>query len=167
MTARQTAIAAGANLKWIVNSAALLGRRVRYDRQHAKWWGLVWLLTEQLGLSLRAAAAVSTVALRGGSSSTQVTAGADPSGSASLIVDLARYESIFLANLSRALVHETPRRRGRPPRRGLKSDALTTARQYGVDLGLIRSAIRRTPAERLALLEKNAAFVRDMRRRTA
>jgi hypothetical protein len=167
MTARQTAVAAGANLKWIVNSAALLGRRVRYDRQHAKWWGLVWLLTEQLGLSLRAAAAVSTVALRGGSSSTQVTASTDPSGSASLIVDLARYESIFLANLSRALVHETPRRRGRPPRRGLKTDTLTTARQYGVDLGLIRSAIRRTPAERLALLEKNAAFVRDMRRRTA
>ena len=167
MTARQTAVAANANLKWIFNSAALLGRRVRYDRQQAKWWGLVWLLTEQLGLSLKAAAAVATVALRGGNSSTQVTAGADPSGSASLIVDLARYESFFLANLSRALVHETPRRRGRPPRRGLKSDALTTARQYGIDLGLIRSAIRRTPAERLALLETNAAFVRDMRRRTA
>ena len=167
MTARQTAIAAGADLKWIVNSAALLGRRIRYDRQQAKWWGLVWLLTEQLGLSLRAAAAVSTVALRGGTSSTQVSAGADPSGSASLIVNLARYDSIFLANLSRALVHETPRRRGRPPRPGLKSDALTTARQYGVDLDLIRSAIRRTPAERLALLETNAAFVRDMRRRTA
>ena len=166
MTARQTAVAANANLKWIVNSAALLGRHVRYDRQQAKWWGLVWLLTEQLGLSLRAAAAVATVALRGGSSSTQVIAGADPSGSASLIVDLARYESIFLANLSRALVHETPRRRGRPPRLGLKS-GLTTARHYGVDLGLIQSAIRRTPAERLALLEKNAAFVRDMRRRTA
>ena len=166
MTARQTAVAAGADLKWMVNSAALLGRRVRYDRQQAKWWGLVWLLTEQLGLSLRAAAAVATVALRGGSSSTHVIAGADPSGSASLIVDLARYESIFLANLSRALVHETPRRRGRPPRLGLKS-GLTTARHYGVDLGLIQSAIRRTPAERLALLEKNAAFVRDMRRRTA
>jgi hypothetical protein len=167
MTARQTAVAAGADLKWMVNSAALLGRRVRYDRQQAKWWGLVWLLTEQLGLSLRAAAAVATVALRGGSSSTHVTAGADPSGSASLIVDLARYESIFLANLSRALVHETARRRGRPPRRGLKGDALTTARHYGVDLDLIRSAIRRTPGERLALLEENAEFVRNMRRGTA
>jgi len=166
MTAHQTAVAAGADLKWIVNSAALLGRRVRYNRQQARWWGLVWLLNEQLGLSLKSAAAISTVALRGDSSSTQVIAGADPSGSASLIVDLARYESIFLANLSRALVHETPRRRGRPPRLGLKS-GLTTARHYGVDLGLIQSAIRRTPAERLALLEKNAAFVRDMRRRTA
>lgn len=167
MTARQSAIAAGADLKWMVNSAALLGRRIRYDRQQANWWGLVWLLTEQLGLSLKAAAALSTVALRKNNSSTHVIAGADPSGSASVVVDLARYESIFLANLSRALVHETPRRRGRPPRRGLKSDALTTAQDYGVDLGLVRSAIRRTPAERLALLEKNAEFVRDMRRRTA
>jgi hypothetical protein len=167
MTARQTAVAAGADLKWMVNSAALLGRRIRYNRQQAKWWGLVWLLTEQLGLSLRAAAAVSTVALRGGGSSTHVTAGADRSGSASLIVDLARYDSIFLANLSRALVHETPRRRGRPPRPGIKGDALTNAQHYGVDLGLIQSAMKRTPAERLALLETNAAFVRDMRRRTA
>lgn len=165
MTARQTAVAAGAELKWLVNSAALLGRRVRYNRQQAKWWGLVWVLTEQLGLSLRAAAAASTAALGGGNSSTRVTAGGDPSGSASVVVDLARYESIFLGNLSRALVHETPRRRGRPARRGMKGDALTTAQHYGIDLGLIRSAIARTPAERLALLEKNAAFVRDMRRR--
>jgi hypothetical protein len=167
MTARQTAVAAAAELKWLVNSAALLGRRVRYNRQQAKWWGLVWVLTEQLGLSLRAAAAAATAALAGGNSSTTVTAGVDPSGPASVVVDLALYESIFLGNLSRALVHETPRRRGRPARRGIKGDALTTAQHYGVDLGLIRSAIARTPAERLALLEKNAAFVRDMRRRPA
>ena len=167
MTARQTAVAAAAELKWMVNSAALLGKRLRYNRDQARWWGLVWLLTEQLGLSLRAAAAVSTVALRGGNSSTLVTAGADRSGSASLIVDLARFESIFLGNLSRALVHETPRRRGRPARPGKKGDALATAQHYGVDLGLIRSAIARSPAERLALLEKNAEFVREMRKRTA
>jgi hypothetical protein len=166
MTARQTAVAAAAELKWMVNSAALLGRPIRYNRQQARWWGLVWLLTEQLGLSLRAAAAMSTFALRGGSFSTRVIAGADPSGSASLIIDLARYVSIFLANLSRALVHETPRRRGRPARRGMKGDALATAENYGIDLGLIRSAIARTPAERLALLEKNAEFVREMRKRT-
>jgi hypothetical protein len=44
---------------------------------------------------------------------------------------------------------------------------VAAAQHYGVDLDLIRSAIRRTPAERLALLETNAAFVRDMRRATA
>ena len=166
MTARQTAVAAGAEIKWLVNSAALLGRRIRYSRQQAKWWGLVRVLTEQLGLSLRAAAAASTAAL-GSTPSTRVTAGGDPAGSASIVVDLARYESIFLGNLSRALVHEIPRRRGRPARRGTKGDALVTAQRYGIDVGLIRSAIARTHAERLALLETNAAFVRDMSRRSA
>lgn len=167
MTARQTAVAAAAELKWLVNSAALLGRRLRYNHQQAKWWGLVWVLTDQLGLSLKAAAAASTTALGGGASSSPVTAGGDPSGSASVVIDLARYESIFLGNLSRALVHETPRRRGRPARRGTKGDALATAQHYGIDLGLIRSALARTPAQRLAVLERNAAFVRDMRRRPA
>lgn len=167
MTARQAAVAAAAELKWLVNSAALLGKRVRYNRQQAKWWGLVWVLTDQLGLSLKAAAAASTAALAGDASTARVIAGSDLSGSASIVIDLARYESIFLANLSRALVHETPRRRGRPPRRGTKGDVLASAQNYGIDLGLIRSALARTPGERLALLERNAAFVRDMRRATA
>jgi len=165
MTARQTAIAAAADLKWIVNSAALLRRRLRYNAEEARWWGLVWLLTGQLGLSLKAAAESATVALQGGTNTLQAVASSDPSGSASLIVDLGRYPSIFLGNLSRALVHETPRRRGRPARRAIKRDTVTSAQNYGIDLGLIRSALARTPAERLALLEQNAAFLRGMRRR--
>src|SRR5205814_3111937 len=165
MTARQTAIAAAADLKWIVNSAALLRRRLRYNAEEAKWWGLVWLLTGQLGLSLKAAAESATVALRGGTNTVQAVASSDPSGSTSLIVDLGRYQSIFLGNLSRALVHETPRRRGRRARRAIKRDTVTSAQNYGIDLGLIRSALARTPAERLALLEQNAAFLRGMRKR--
>src|SRR5689334_17061375 len=107
MTARQTAVAASANLKWMTNSAALLGRRLRYTPQEAKWWGLVRLLTENLGVSLKAAAKTATGVLRGNSSERQITAESDPSGSTSLVVDLPRYESIFLANLSRALLQET------------------------------------------------------------
>ena len=165
MTARQVAIAAAANLKWIVNSGALLRRRLRYNAEEARWWGLVSLLTGQLGLSLKAAAESATVALQGGTNTLQAVASSDPSGSASLIVDLARYQSIFLGNLSRALVHETPRRRGRPARRAIRRDTVTSAQNYGIDLGLIRSALARTPAERLALLEQNAAFLRGLRRR--
>src|SRR5436309_9694178 len=98
MTARQAAIAAAADLKWMVNSAALLRRRLRYNAEEARWWGLVWLLTAQLGVSLKAAAKSATVALRGGGNTAQALASSDPSGSASLIVDLGRYESIFLGN---------------------------------------------------------------------
>jgi hypothetical protein len=42
---------------------------------------------------------------------------------------------------------------------------LDSARKYGVDLGLVRSALERTPAERLAILEANSRFVREMQRK--
>lgn len=164
MTARQTAVAAAADLKWLTNSAGLLRRALRHTPDQAKWWGLVRLLVGELGLSLKAAADAATAALRASDSKPSLRAKADPSGSAALVVDLARYHSIFLANLSRALVHETPRRRGRV-RQTARKDAVRAARDYGIDISLLRSALHRTPAERLALLEANVAFVRAARRR--
>ena len=164
MTARQTAVAAGADLKWLTNSAALLRRPLRYTPQTAKWWGLVWLLTEELGLSLRAAADTATIALSQADSSSPISASADPSGSASLVIDLPRYESIFLANLSRALLQETPRRRGRSKASRPSSDSIGAAMRYGIDVSLLKTALARTPAERLQLLEANVEFVRAARR---
>lgn len=165
MTARQFAVAAATDIKWIMNSAALLRRPLRHNASEAKWWGFVWLLTEAIGLPLRTAAAAATAALRITPSSIPVTIGADPSHTASIVVDLARYESIFLGNLSRARTHETPKRKGRPPRRAIGREALSSAHLYGVDLGLIQSALARTPAERLAMLEANSLFLREMRRK--
>lgn len=165
MTARQFAVASAADIKWIMNSAALLRRPLRYNDNEAKWWGFVRLLTEAIGLPLKTAAAAATASLRVAQSSMPVTIGADPSHSASIVVDLARYESIFLGNLSRALVHETPKRKGRPPRLAASRQALSSARRYGVDLGLIESALARTPTERLAMLEANSLFLREMRRK--
>src|SRR5712675_1745570 len=103
MTARQTAVAAAADLKWLTNSAALLRRPLRYHVGEAKWWGLVRLLVDRMGLTLKAAADAATAALRQPDSRAPVDAAADLSGSVALVVDLPRYESVFLANLSRAL----------------------------------------------------------------
>jgi hypothetical protein len=164
MTARQFAVASAADIKWIMNSAALLRRRLRYNESEARWWGFVRLLTEAIELPLKTAAAA-TALLGVTPSSMPVTIGADPSHSASIVVDQARYESIFLGNLSRARVHETPKRKGRPPRLATGRQALRSARQYGVDLGLVQSALARTPAERLAMLEANSLFLREMRRK--
>lgn len=162
MNARQVAVAAAADRKWLINSAAILRRRLRNNVADAKWWGLVRLLTEALALPLATAASAATASLEA-RSTRLVTVGADPTHSAALWIDLDRYESIFLGNLSRALVHETPKRRGRPSRPAKGHDAVTAARNYGVDVGLIRSALERTPAERLAMLEANSRFVREMR----
>jgi len=164
MTARQTAIAAGADLKWLTNSAALLRRPIRYTPHSARWWGLVRILTGKLGLSLKAAADAATARLGHADSRSPVRASTDPSGAASLVVDLPRYDSIFLANLSRALLHETPRRRGRTKDPIAGREAVSAAKRYGIDLGLIQASLDRTPAKRLALLEENAAFVRAARR---
>ncbi len=165
MTPRQFAIAAGAEVKWLLNSAALLGRRVGRTPAEARWWGLLRLLTEGLGLPLRAAAAAATRSLQGDAAVGRVTVAADPSESASLLIDLPRYQSIFMANLSRALVQETPRRRGRPSRSRSRTGAIDAAIHYGVDLGLARAALQRTPAQRLDMLEANAGFLREMKRR--
>lgn len=160
MSPRQTAVAAGADLKWLTNSAALLGRRLRYTADGARWWGLVRLLVDDLGLTLKAAADAATAALKPGHpASPPATASA---GAVRIEVDLPRYESIFLANLSRALNQETPRRRGRV--RETTGDAVAAARRYGIDIGLLRSALERTPAERLALLDRNVEFLRAARR---
>lgn len=170
MTSHQFALAAGAQTKWVLNSAALLRRRVSHTVNDARWWGLLRLLTEHLGLPLQLAADATTRCLRKGGSVRQISVNADPSGSASVLVDLHRYQSTFLGNLSRALVLETPKRRGRPSRplpltgaRARDGAAVQSAVRYGVDLGLIQAALDRTPAERLAMLESNARFVRGMR----
>jgi hypothetical protein len=165
MQARQFALASGAEIKWLMNSAALIRRRLTYSVPEARWWRLVRLLTATLGMPLGTAATFATGSLAA-SSNRLITIGADPSSSAALVIDRDRFESIFLGNLSRALVHETPRQRGRRTRAAKGSDALTRARRYGVDLGLIRSSLDRTPAERLALLESNARFVQELQRKT-
>lgn len=165
MTAHQFAVAARADPKWILNSSALLGRRVRHTPADSRWWGLVRLLTEWLALPLQAAAEAATRSLGAKNDAARITAMTDRSQSASLVIDLPRYESIFLGNLSCALVRETPRRRGRPSRIRGGSGAIGAARRYGVDLGLVQAALARTPAERLAMLEANAGFIRGMRKR--
>jgi len=161
MTARQTAVAADADLKWLTNSASLLRRRLRYDAESARWWGLVRVLVRELGLTLKAAASAATTVLGTGRKGS-AKASSDDAGPARIEVDLPRYESIFLANLSRAINHETPRRRGRVRERA--GDAIAQARAYGIDVGLLQTALERTPAERLALLERNAEFLRAARR---
>jgi len=164
MTLTQVAVSASADIKWLLNSSALLRRRIRHTASDSRWWGLVRRLTEGVGLTLNDAASAATASLAGGPRGGLVTLGRDSSHSASIRIDLARYGSVFLGNLSRAMVHETPKRRGRPARRSA-GGALAAAERYGIDLGLLRSALERTPAERLAMLERNAAFVSAMRKR--
>ena len=161
MNLTQFSIASGCDMKWLLNSSAILGRNIRLTPENARWWGLVRALESTFGLTLANASAAATRALAGQMDDAIVVVAEDDSGVASMLVNLFRYDTNFLANLSRARVRETPKRRGR--RAGKSRDPIAAAERYGLDIGLIQSSLERTPAERLALLDRNREFVYEMR----
>jgi hypothetical protein len=162
MTLNQLAVASGADLKWLLNSSALLRRSLRPTPENARWWGLVRVLESTFGLTLANAGAGATRALSSENDGRKIAVAEDPSGSAAMSVDRLRYDSTFLANLSRAVVRETPKRRGRRAERS--SDPVSAATEYGLDIGLMQASLARNPGERLAILDNNRAFVYEMRR---
>lgn len=163
MNLNQLSVAAGADLKWLLNSSALLGRSLDPTPASARWWGLVRVLESTFGLTLANSAAGATRALSNRNDEAAVVIAEDLSSSASLSVNLFRYDTTFLANLSRARMRETPKRRGRRAERS--RDPIGRAGEYGLDIGLMQASLARTPGERLAILDNNRAFVYEMQRR--
>ncbi len=161
MNLTQLVAAAGADRKWLLNASAILEKPLSHTPRQAKWWGLVRILDKQFGLELAFAASVANRALSRESDAVPLRASEDPSATAALVIDMARYDSVASANLSRALVRETPKRRGR---RSEQRDPIASARAYGIDISLIEASIKRTPAERLAKLDANRAFVEGLYR---
>jgi hypothetical protein len=159
MTLHQFAAAVGADPKWVLNTTRLLGRRLRRTPAEARWLRLVRLLHQDVGLSLAAANRAATQAFT--ATGPNIIAAASLDGSAAVVVDRARFESSFVAALGAALTLAGPRRRGR--RRKPGRDALTAARAYGVDLGLLRASLALSPAERLERLDENATFLDAVR----
>lgn len=159
VTRAQFAHAVGAEAKWIENSVRLLRRAIRYTPAESRLWGLVRVLSQDMGIPLARAAELASQALRHPEDSREVRLGENASCCAAVVVDLARYHSAHAAALSAALELGGARRRGR--RR-----AVSNAAWYGVDLSLLREGLRRSPADRLDGLEENAAFIAAMRNST-
>lgn len=165
LTRSQFAAAALADEKWVENTARLLGQRLTYTSDEARRMGLVRLLTRELGVPVARAAEVAAVALDSAPGSRALAIPAGPDSAATVVIDLARFYSTFAAALSAALNHGGPRRRGRSPKRKRMQvrEAMTAAESYGVDVSLLRESLERTPAERLARLDANAAFLNALR----
>jgi hypothetical protein len=162
MTPHQFAVSAGTDHKWLLNSSALLGRPLRRTPEDARWWGIVRTLEQAFGLTLANASAAANRAFKKRYDANEVVVAEDLSSTVKMTVDLFRYDTTFLANLSRARVRETPKRRGRRAERA--RDPVAAARAYGLDIGLINASLLRTHGERLELLDRNRAFVHEMRR---
>lgn len=141
----------GADPKWIHNAAAALGRDLSYTVGAARRLGLARRVQREMEVPLVKAWEVAARALRGEPSVSE-------SGLAAIVVDVQRYLSDFAVRLSCARTHYEPARRGRPARPDRHS-AVERARRYGIDIGLLRSSLRMTPAARLKRLEADRTFV--------
>ena len=165
LTRSQFATAVQADEKWVENTARTLGRRLTYTPDEARRMGLVRLLTRELGIPVARAAELTETALRQPRETRAMSLAVSPETAATLVVDLARYHSTFAAALSAAIHHGGPRRRGRhsPRKRTRGREAVAAAEAHGVDVSLLREALERSPADRLARLDANSEFLRELR----
>lgn len=159
MTLAQFAIAVGATSKWVQNATATLGLSLEYSEPEARQLALARVLGTTAGMPLKRAYDLAGKALASGAASGFVVAEASD-GSAQVTVDLPRFLSTFKTRLAAARRHE-PRKAGRPARPA--ADPLAAAREYGIDLSLLRSNLLRTPEERLRIAGRNAEFIRRLR----
>lgn len=164
MTRAQFAMAVLADEKWVENAIRLLGRRATYTAENARWLGLVRVFNQEIGVTLSRAAELADEALRHGPHGGTVVVGRKEGSSAGVSIDLDRFHSTYAAALSVAIDLGGPLRRGRPRatiRR--KAGALERAAAYGVDVDLLREGLRLSVHERFHRLDKNAAFVNELR----
>lgn len=160
MTLGRFAIAVGADPKWVLNAAAGLDRSLEYSEAEARRLGLAKRIQEALDLSLKRADALAGEVVQHPFLPTTIVEFAH--GDIKIAIDLERYLSDFAVRLSGARTHYAPRRRGRRP----KDSPLTAerAREYGIDVDLVRANLRLTPAERLQRLDRDREFVADLTR---
>lgn len=160
MTLAQFAIAAQADPKWVQNAVATLGLYLRYTEAEARRLGLARVLNTTLGMPLRQAWEIAEDALRHPETRDLVIS-ESLDGSVRAVVDVTRYLSSFTAALALARRHE-PKSRGRPMMVRERS-AVEDAREFGIDISLIRSNMARPLETRLRDADDNADFVRAIR----
>jgi hypothetical protein len=85
----------------------------------------------------------------------------DPDGAVRVVIDLERFLSDYAVRLSLSRTFYAEKRRGRPRKRGRRGVAL--AKWYGVDISLLEESLRRTPEERLRLLDEAREFFTSAR----
>jgi hypothetical protein len=112
-------IATRSSRTWLNNARRILSRRVHRTPSGARWWGLVRMLSHELGLPLKSAARVADLVLGSPTAPHRVRIAATADGAIALRVDLERFHSTANAALAAAFAFGQPRGRGRPakPRR--------------------------------------------------
>jgi hypothetical protein len=112
-------IATRSDRTWLNNAKRLLARRIHCTPSGARWWGMVRMLSHELGLPLKSAARVADLVLQPAAAPHRVRLAATADGAVALRIDLERFHSTANALLAAAFAFGQPKSRGRPrkPRR--------------------------------------------------
>lgn len=116
-------LAIGCDAKWLYNSATRLGRAVGRLESDVRWWRIVWLLTESLGLSLANAERVADSAQSLPPSTDRVRIRATADDSIAIALDIARLHDATSIQMAYALHCAVSRPRGRRPSSAVGSPA--------------------------------------------
>jgi hypothetical protein len=160
MTLGQFATAVGAPPRWVLNSLTSLGVPRRYTDELARRLGLAREIHLATGMPLKRAFAVAPEALAVWPAKKRWVV-ADEGALVSVTVDVERYLSTYATRLSLARSFYAERQRGRPRKRKLRGIAL--AKWYGVDLSLLVESLKRTPEERLRVLDETVEALKSLK----
>jgi hypothetical protein len=161
MTLGEFAYVIDAEPKWVQNVAAALDRPLPYTLASARQLVVARALNAEAGMPVGRAYRVAERALDGYDGSRKPVAVSSDDGSVTVRVDLYRLLASVSAGMSRLAVLYAPKQRGRPARH---RNAIRAARDYGLDLTLLQANLRRSPAERLRLLDQMVEFRQRVRR---
>jgi len=159
MTLGQFAVAVDASPRWVLNALARLGLPRRYGEPLARRLALARFIAEAVGTPLPQALRLADRALK--EAAPHDTWRFEALGGVTLAVDLPRFFTTYGAHLALAVNHYGERPRGRKPSR--RGSAIARAKAYGIDVTLFDSALRRSPEERLRLLDENMQVMRRLR----
>ena len=160
MTLGEFSTAVGAPKRWIQNAMAVLDLPTEYTVEGAKRLSFARALNAACRMALVDAYPLAAEALAAWPvSKTWRLEGPDPV--VSVTVDLERFLSNFAVRLSLSRSYYAERKRGRPSKR--RRRGIAGAREYGVDISLLKEALKLTPEERLQRLEDTLEFLQSVR----
>jgi hypothetical protein len=160
MTLGQFSTAVGAPRRWVQNAFQALGLPAIYTEPLARRLAFTKALKEACGMPLRRAFPLAEEAL-GRWPAHKTWELRDPDGAVRVVIDLERFLSDYAVRLSLSRTFYAEKRRGRPPKR--KRRGLALGKWYGVDISLLEESLKRTPEERLRLLDEAVEAFKSMR----
>jgi hypothetical protein len=159
MTLGQFATAVGASPRWVLNALTRLDLPRRYSEPLARRLALARFVSGTVGAPLPHSMRLAERALR--EADVHGPWRMEGPGGVALSVDLPRFFTTYGANLALALNAYGERPRGRRPSR--RGSAIERAREYGTDLTLFDSALRRTPEDRIRKVAEDMEFLSTVR----